>query len=91
MASTDCIYRRTVAGQNVWETEAPLAEPLRRVLGLVEGETHAHALRKLLAHHTERNVAYWILQLQKLGLLEALPSHVEHDLDFTGSFSFQRK
>src|SRR5881394_3543367 len=67
MASTDCIYRRTVAGQSAWDTEAPLSPPLRRVLGLVEGETHAHVLRRLLGQYTESNFAYWLSQLQKLG------------------------
>jgi hypothetical protein len=90
MASTDCIYRRTVAGQSAWETEAPLTPPLRRVLGLVEGETHAHALRRLLGHHTESNLAYWLSQLQKLGLLEARASDLESDLDFTGSFELRK-
>ena len=31
-------------------------------------------------------VTEWISQLEKLGLLETAPSHLEHDLDFTGSF-----
>lgn len=90
MASTELIYRRTVAGQSALETDAPLAAPLRRVLGLIEGETHSHALRRLLSHHTDSNVAYWLSQLEKLGLLEARPGHVEADLDFTGSFGFQK-
>ena len=88
--ASDCIYRRTVAGQSAWDSGAPLAAPLRHVLGLIEGETHADALRKLLAHHTESNVAYWLSQLEKLGLLELQPSHVEHDLDFTGSFQLAK-
>jgi hypothetical protein len=87
MSSGECIYRRTVAGQSAWETDAPLAAPLRRVLGLVEGETHAHALRRLLSPHTESNVAYWLSQLEKLGLLETRPSDLTDDLDFTGSFA----
>ena len=90
MTNPDYIYRRTVAGQSAWETEAPLAAPLRRVLGLVEGETHAHALRRLLSQHTESNVAYWLSQLQKLGLLETRPSDLESDLDFTGSFDLRK-
>jgi hypothetical protein len=90
MASTDCIYRRTVAGQSAWETEAPIAAPLRRVLGMVEGETHSNALRRLLSHHTDSNVAYWLSQLEKLGLLETLPCDLASDLDFTGSLDLRK-
>jgi hypothetical protein len=90
MARADCIYRRTAAGRSAFETGAPLASPLRRILSLVEGETHSHVLRRLLRQHTENTVADWLSQLHKLGLLETLPSHVEHDLDFTGNFDFQK-
>ena len=90
MASTDYIYRRTVAGQSALETDAPLAPPLRRLLGLIEGETHAHMVRRLLRDHTESNVAYWLAQLQKLGFVEALPSPLHHDLDFTGGFDLRK-
>jgi hypothetical protein len=90
MPSSDYIYRRTVAGQSALETGAPLAAPLRRVLDLVEGETHAHALRRLLSQHTDSNVAYWLAQLEKLGLLETRPSDLESDLDFTGSLDLRK-
>jgi hypothetical protein len=90
MANSDFIYRRTVAGWSALETGAPLAAPLRRILGLIEGETHSHVVRKLMRQHTETNVAEWLSQLQKLGLLEALPSQLVHDLDFTGSFVLRR-
>ena len=90
MATTDYIYRRSAAGQSVLESDAPLAPPLRRLLVLIEGETHSHVVRRLLREHTESNIAYWLSQLEKLGLVEARPSHVDHDLDFTGSFAFQR-
>ena len=86
MASSDCIYRRTVAGQSAWDSGAPLAAPLLRVLSLIQVEMHSHILRRLLRHHAESTVTEWISQLEKLGLLETAPSHLEHDLDFTGSF-----
>jgi hypothetical protein len=72
------------------ETDAPLAAPLRRVLAQLQGEMHSHVVRKVLRDHTESNIAYWLSQLEKLGLIEARPSQVDHDLDFTGSFAFQR-
>jgi hypothetical protein len=90
MATTDYIYRRSAAGQSALEADTPLATPLRRVLALIEGETHSHMVRKLLRDQTESNIAYWLSQLEKLGLLEARSSQIDHDLDFTGSFAFQR-
>jgi hypothetical protein len=90
MASNDYIYRRTAAGQSALETDTPLAAPLRRVLMLIEGETHAHLVRRLLRDHTESNIAYWLSQLERSGFLEALPSPLHHDLDFTGSFAFSK-
>jgi len=90
MATTDYIYRRSAAGQSALETDTPLAAPLRRVLALIEGQTHSHMVRKLLRDQTESNIAYWLSQLEKLGLLEARPTQIHHDLDFTGSFAFQR-
>jgi hypothetical protein len=86
MASNDCIYWRTSAGQSALET----GTPLRRVLTLIEGETRAHVVRRLLPDHTESNIAYWLSQLERLGFLEPLPSPLHHDLDFTGSFAFSK-
>ena len=91
MTSADCIYRRTIAGQSALETGAPLAPPLRRILDIIEAEMHSHVLRKMLRQHTDTTVGLWLSQLQKLGLLEALPSELEHDLDFTGNFDFSKK
>jgi len=49
MANTDLIYRRTAAGQSALQTDTPLAAPLRRVLGMIEGEIHAHMVRRASA------------------------------------------
>jgi hypothetical protein len=85
MASTDCIYRRTTAGQSALESGAPLPPPLRRVLGLVEADIHSRMLRTLLRQHTDGAISEWAAQLVRLGLIESLPVLEEHDLDFTGS------
>ena len=90
MATSDYIYRRSAAGQSALETDTPLAAPLRRVLALIEGQTHSLMVRKLLHDQTESNIAYWLSQLEKLGLVEARPSQIDHHLDFTGSFAFQK-
>jgi hypothetical protein len=82
-AMADCIYRRTPAGKSAWDEGAPLAPPLRRMLGLIDHDIHSKMLPKLLRQHTQGVVAEWALQLQKLGLIESLPVLDEHNLDFT--------
>ena len=81
----DVIYRRTAAGKSAWDEGAPLAPPLRRLLGLIEHDIHSKMLPGLLREYTEGAVADWASKLQKLGLIEVLPVLEEHDLDFTGS------
>jgi len=81
----DCIYRRTPAGKSAWDNGAPLAPPLRRLLGLIDHDIHSKMLPKLLRQHTAGVVAEWTSQLQRLGLIELLPVLEEHDLDFTDS------
>ena len=90
MSSSECIYRRTVAGQSAWDSGAPLTAPLLRVLSLIEAEMHSHLLRRMLRHHPDDTVTDWLSQLQKLGLVEVVPTHLGHDLDFTGSFALQK-
>lgn len=87
---SDCIYRRTPAGKSAWDESAPLAPPLRHLLGLIEADVHSRILPKLLRQHTEASVREWAGQLQRLGLIESLPVLEEHDLDFTGSLVVQR-
>ena len=81
----DCIYRRTPAGKSAWDERAPLAPPLRLLLGLLDHDIHSNMLPGLLRQHTQGAVAEWTAQLQKMGLIEVLPVLEEHDLDFTGS------
>ena len=81
----ECIYRRTPAGNSAWDEGAPLAPPLRRLLGLIDHDIHSKMLPKLLRQHTQGVVAEWAAKLQQLGLIESLPVLDEHDLDFTGS------
>lgn len=89
-SSNDCIYRRTAAGQSALDSGAPLAAPLLRVLGLIEAGMHSHVLRRLLRHHADSSVTDWIAQLERLGLAEALPSRLEHNLDFTDSLDLRK-
>jgi hypothetical protein len=90
MANGDRIYRRTPAGQSAWDTREALPTPLRRVLSMVDADTHAHVVCKRLRSHEESTVTDWLSQLERMGLVESAASKREHDLDFTGSFDFRK-
>ena len=88
MASVDRIYRRTEAGQQALKSaEVGVAEgEYRRILRLVNAETHFNVLRMALPEHTETDIREWLAELERRGLVASVAASHEHDLDFTGSF-----
>jgi hypothetical protein len=88
MSTEDRIYRRTEAGQKAWESRDPgLPAEQRRILGLINGETHSDLLQKRLRHCPAAQISRWLAQLEGQGLLLSVPGAVEHNLDFTGNFT----
>ena len=82
MLKRERIYRRTEAGSTAWTTNVPaLSEEHRRILGLIESETHFDMLRTLLRQHAE---------LEAQGLIVSESADAEHDLDFTGGFALAK-
>ena len=59
----------------------------RRILGLINGETHSDLLQNRLRHYSAAQVSGWLAQLERQGLLLSVPGAVEHNLDFTGNFT----
>jgi hypothetical protein len=88
MSTADRIYQRTEAGQKAWESRDPgLPAEQRRILGLINGETHSDLLQNRLRHCSAAQVSGWLAQLERQGLLLSVPGAVEHNLDFTGNFT----
>jgi len=88
MSTTDRIYRRTEAGEKAWESRDPgLPAEQRRILGLINGETHSDLLQNRLRHYPAARILGWLAQLERQGLLRSVPGAVEHNLDFTGNFT----
>ena len=88
MSTADRIYQRTEAGQKAWEAHDPsVPVEQRRILGLINGETHSDLLQSRLRHYSAAQITGWLAQLEKQGLLHSVPGAVEHDLDFTGNFT----
>lgn len=82
------IYRRTEAGSRAWLTQDPaLSEDHRRILGLIEGETHSDVIRSLLRLHADHQR---LTELEARGLIASEAAAAVHDLDFTASFAFAK-
>jgi len=87
MPRVERIYRRTAAGLNALQSQdSGLPAEYRRILGLIETETHSELLRTSLRRYSEKQVFDWLDELQTLGFIEAEPVTPQHDLDFTGSY-----
>lgn len=84
------VYRRSQAGTAAWQRQDPRV-PLefRRIVGLIEGDTHPDNLRaRLSAHFTIEETVEILDELVARGLLEAVEATQHQDLDFTASLNF---
>jgi CheY-like chemotaxis protein len=87
MAGAGRIYRLSTAGRRAWEKEdAAVPAAYRRILGMLDTETHADVVRGYLRRYADKLVAEWLAELEELGLVESRADQAAHDLDFTGSF-----
>src|SRR2546429_7967136 len=88
MSTADRIYQRTEAGEKAWESRDPgVPAEQRRILGLINGETHSDLLQNRLRHYSAARILGCLAQLERRGLLHSVPGAVEHNLDFTGNFT----
>jgi hypothetical protein len=82
------LYRRTEAGRAAWQRQdARVSIEYRRILGLVDSDTHSDSLRARLARYSEAETLHLLDELVDLGLLQAVEASEHHDLDFTGGFN----
>jgi hypothetical protein len=88
LVAKDQLYRRTEAGKVAWQRQdARVPLEYRRILGLIETDTHPDSLRARLARYSEAETLHLLDELVELGLLEAVEASEQHDLDFTGNFN----
>lgn len=82
------LYRCTAAGKAALERQdASLPVEFRRVLGLIESDTHSDSLRTRLPNFSEAQIHHLLAKLVEQGLVETVAASADHDLDFTGNFS----
>jgi CheY-like chemotaxis protein len=87
MASAGRIYRLSTSGRRAWEKEdATVPAAFRRILGMLETETHTDVVRGYLRRYPDQLILEWLAEIEELGLIESRPDKAAHDLDFTGNF-----
>jgi CheY-like chemotaxis protein len=85
------IYRMSPSGRRAWEKEDPaVPAAFRRILGMLETETHIDVVRGHLRRYPDQLIFEWLAELEELGLAESRPDKTAHDLDFTGTFKLPK-
>jgi CheY-like chemotaxis protein len=80
-------YRRTAAGDEAFASEdTAVPSDYRRVLGVIEGETHFDVIRGRLRQYPSKLLEDWLVEIEELGYIESSPTEAALDLDFVAHF-----
>jgi CheY-like chemotaxis protein len=83
-------YRRTAAGDEAFASEdTAVPSDYRRVLGVLEGETHFDVIRGRLRQYPRVLLEEWLAEIEELGYIESSPTEAALDLDFVAHFKKQ--
>ena len=87
MPPTGKIYFLTEAGGSAVKSAGrALEKHHRRILQLIDGDTHVDVICGWLRHYSNEQLMRWLEQLEKMGLIGTKTADETHDLDFTGEF-----
>jgi len=79
----DATYRRTEAGDEaVRSVDTAIPVDYRRILCLIEGDTHTNVIRGRLRRYRDALIDSWLAELEELGFIEAARASAAYDLDF---------
>lgn len=78
-------YSLTDTGRRALGQPSGLSVPCRRILRLLDGETHFAVIGRDMAMCAETQVIGWLRELESTGLLKSEAAAERSDLDFTGS------
>ena len=88
MATQERIFRRTEAGSEVLKTDdAAVPSDYRRLLKLIDHETHIDVVRGCLRQYSDELIGDWLEELVELGYLDHAAPSDPLDLDFTAYFA----
>jgi CheY-like chemotaxis protein len=87
--SAEKIYRLTRTGADALRNKgaAKVDQHQRKVLQLIQGDTHVDVIRGWLRHYPNEKIAEWLAQLEAAGLIRSTSADETHDLDFTSNFA----
>jgi len=87
LPNSGTIYFLTDAGIDALKSAgAALGRHHRRVLSVIQGDTHIDVICGWLRHYTNQQLMDWLGQLERMGLLGTRSAEALHDLDFTIEF-----
>jgi len=79
----DASYRRTEAGDEALRSkDTAIPVDYRRILSLIEGDTHTNVIRGRLRRFRDSLIDSWLSELEELGFIEAARASAAYDLDF---------
>jgi two-component system alkaline phosphatase synthesis response regulator PhoP len=88
MATQERIFRRTEAGTEAMRgDDAAVPSDYRRLLKLIDHDTHLDVVRGCLRQYPDRLIGEWLEELVELGYLDHVAPADPLDLDFTAYFA----
>jgi CheY-like chemotaxis protein len=79
----DTSYRRTEAGDEALHSvDTAIPVDYRRILCVVEGDTHINVIRGRLRRYRDSLIDAWLTELEELGFIETVRASAAFDLDF---------
>ena len=84
-------YRRSEMGQNASaDADSTLSVEHRRILDLIEGDTHCDVIRGCLRRFSDAQLAGWLAEMEQSGWLISAPADATQDIAFTAFFQHAR-
>ena len=78
----DASYRRTAAGEEALRSvDTAIPVDYRRILCIIEGDTHANVIRGRLRRYRDTLIDAWMAELEELGFIELARTSAAYDLD----------
>ena len=80
----DRIFQRTALGESALATDdASVPGDYRRILAVIEGQTHSDVIRGRLRQFPDSLLDDWLAELQEAGLVSSVEADAAQDLDFS--------
>jgi len=77
------LYRRTTSGEAALRSvDTAIPVDYRRILCLIDKDTHPNVVRGRLRQHSDALIADWLAELEEIGFIESTDAGDAFDLDF---------